>query len=109
MFKEFFNLKQRFLFAILDPVGVNLLSRPRFKFSHLNEHKFRHNFKDAPSSMYDCGSDTKTTGHFFLRCSFFAENSQKLLNSLFKTDVSLKNLNDEMSLDILLFCSHKYK
>ena len=33
---------------------------------------------------------------------FFAENRQKLLNSLFKTDVSLKNLNDEMLLDNLL-------
>ena len=51
MFKEFFNLKQRSLFAIHDPVGVKLLSRLRLKFSHLNEHKFRHNFKDAASPM----------------------------------------------------------
>ena len=70
MFKEFFNLKQKSLFAILDPVGVKLLSRLRLKFSHLNEHKFCHNFKDAPSPMCDCGSDTETTDRFFLRCPF---------------------------------------
>ena len=56
MFKEFFNLKQRSIFAIDDPVGVRLLSRLQLKFSHLNEHKFCHNFKDVPSPMCDCGS-----------------------------------------------------
>ena len=59
--------------------------------------------------MCDCGSETETTDHLFLRCPFFAENGQKLLNSLFKINVSLKNLNDEMLSDILLFGSDKYK
>ena len=109
MFKEFFNLKQRSLFAIHDPVDSKVLSRLRLKFSHLNKHKFRHNFKDAPSPLYDCGSETETTDHFFLRCPFSAENRQKLLNSLFKIEVSLKNFNDEMLSNILLFSSNKYK
>ena len=81
MFKEFFNLKQRSLYAIHDPVGVKLLSRLRLKFSHLNQHKFRQKFKDAPSPVYDCGSETETTDHLFLHCQFFAENKNKLLNS----------------------------
>ena len=91
MFKEFSNLKQKSLFAIHRSVGIKLLSRLRLKFSHLNEHKFCHNFKDAPSPMCDCGSETETTDSFFLRCLIFAENGPKLLNSLFKIDVSLKN------------------
>ena len=64
--------------------------------------------KDAPSPMSDCGSETETTDYFFLRCLFFTENGQKLLNGLFKIDVSLKNLND-MLLHTLLFGSDKYK
>ena len=40
MLKDFFNLKQKSLFAIHDPAGVKLLSRLRLKFSHLNEDKF---------------------------------------------------------------------
>ena len=36
MLKDFFNLKQKSLFAIHDPAGVKLLSRLRLKFSHLN-------------------------------------------------------------------------
>ena len=79
MLKDFFNLKQKSLFAIHDPIGVKLLSRLRLKFSHLNEHKFRHNFKDALSPMCDCGSETETTDHVFLCCPFFAINRQKLL------------------------------
>ena len=59
--------------------------------------------------MCDFGSETETTDHFFLCCPFFAQNRQKLLNRFFKIDVSLKNLNDEMLLDILLFGSYKYK
>ena len=49
--KIFFNLRQKSLIAIHDPAGVELLSRLRLKFSHLNKHKFYHNFKDALSPM----------------------------------------------------------
>ena len=109
MIKEFFNLKRNSLFfSIQDPAGVKLLSRLRLKFSQINEQKFRHYLKDAPSPMSHCGSETETTDHFFLCCPFFTENRQKLLNGLFKIDVSLKNLND-MLLHTLLFGSDKYK
>ena len=40
MLKDFFDLKQKSLFAIHDPADVKLLSRLRLKFSHLNEDKF---------------------------------------------------------------------
>ena len=45
--------------------------------------------------MCDCGSETETTDHFFLRCPFFTINRQKLLNDLLKIDPSL---NDELLL-----------
>ena len=57
MLKDFFNLKQKSLFVIHDPAGVKLFARLRLKFSHLNEHKFCHNFKDAMSPMCDYGSE----------------------------------------------------
>ena len=106
MLKDFLSLKQKSFFAIHDPAGVKLLSR--LKFSHLNEHKFRHNFKDALSPMCDCGSKTETTDHFFLRCPFFAINKQKLLHDLLKIDPSLRNLKDELLLDMILYGSGKY-
>ena len=48
-----------------NPLDVKLLTRLRLKFSRLNEHKFRHNFKHWVSPICDCGAETKTTSHFF--------------------------------------------
>ena len=59
--------------------------------------------------MCDCGSETETTDHYFLRCSFFAKNRQKLLNDLLKIDPSLRNLEGDLLLDIILYGSEKYK
>ena len=43
------------------------LTRLRLKFTHLNKHKLCHNFKDTVFAMCDYGTETETTGHFFLR------------------------------------------
>ena len=76
----------------------------------MNEHKFRHNFNDAVSPMCDCGTETETTDHFFWRFRpFFAINRQKLLIDFLKMDPSLRNLKDELLLDIILYGSDKYK
>ena len=47
--------------------------------------------------MCDCGSETETTDHFFLRCPFFMINRQKLPNGLLNKDLSISNLKDEYS------------
>ena len=57
----------------------------------------------------DRGSETETTDHFFLRCPFFVINRQKLLNGLFKIDLSVRNLKEELLLDIILYGSAKYR
>ena len=59
--------------------------------------------------MCVCGSKTETTDHFFLCCLFFAINRKKTLNDLLKIDPSLRNLKDELLLDIILCGSDKYK
>ena len=33
--------------------------------------------------MCDCGTETETTEHFFLRCPFFVFERQKLLNNVY--------------------------
>ena len=108
MLKNFFSLNQRSLFSIHDPVGVKLLTRLRLQFSHLNEHKFRHNFKDCVSPMCDCGAETETTSHFFLRCQFFANERQKLRDDVYRLDASIKHLNEESLIDILLYGSDRF-
>ena len=108
MLKIFFPLNQRSLFSIHDPVGVKLLTRLWLQFSHLNEHKFHHNFKDWVSSMCDCGAETKTTSHFFLRCQFFANERQEPRDDVYRMDASIKRLNEESLIDLLLYGSDKF-
>ena len=61
---KFFSLQEKSLFSVHDPTGAKLLTRLRLKFSHLNEHKFRHTFKDTVVAMCDCGKESETTEHF---------------------------------------------
>ena len=100
-------MNQRSLFSIHDTVGVKLLPRLRLQLSHLNEHKFRHNFKDCMSPMCDCGAETQTTSHFFLRCQFFASERQKLRDDVYRLDASIKHLNEESVIDVLLHDSDR--
>ena len=101
---KFFSLQEKSLFSIHDPTGIKLLARLRLKFSHLNEHKFRHNFKDTVVPMCDSGTETETTEHLFLRCPFFVTERQKLLNdNVYDKHFSLQNLNEESVIDILLY------
>ena len=64
---NFIKTKENSLFGIHDILGVKLLTRLRLNFSHLNEHKFRHNFKDTINPMCSCGSDIESTMHFLLK------------------------------------------
>ena len=59
------------IFAIHDTKGLKLLTRLRLNFSHLNEHKFRHGFKDSVDPMCKCGVETELTLHFLLRCRLY--------------------------------------
>ena len=43
---SFTGLKQVDTFGIYNPIGLQLLTSLRLGFSHLNEHKFRNNFRD---------------------------------------------------------------
>ena len=82
---RFFSFQERSLFSIHDPTA-----RLWLKFSHLSEHKFCHNSKDTVVLMCDCGTETETTEHFFLRCPFFVTKRQKLLNNVYGKHFSSK-------------------
>ena len=81
----------------------------QLKFSHLNKDKFRHSFKEALSPICGCGSGTEAKDHFFLCWPFFVINRQRPLNNLVKIDPSLRNLKNELLLDIILYGSDRYK
>ena len=58
--------------------------------------------------MCDCGAETETICHFFLRCQFFANERQKLLDDICRIDASIENLNEESLIDVLLYGSDRF-
>ena len=54
---NFIKVKSRSVFSIHDPTGIKFLNRLRLGFSHLNEHKFRDDFRDTVNAMFDCSSE----------------------------------------------------
>ena len=48
--------KENSVFGVSDIYGIKLLTRLRLNFSHLNEHKFRHDFNNTINPMCNCGA-----------------------------------------------------
>ena len=86
---------------------IKLITRIRLGFSHLREHKHRHNFPVSP--ICSCGTEPETTEHFLLRCQRFSRIRSDMLDNaceLAKTDLNL--LSDELLTKLLLYEDHTF-
>ena len=54
------------IYKIHDPLGLKLLTRIRLGLSHLNEHRFNHNFDSCINPLCSCSLEVESTKHFFL-------------------------------------------
>ena len=90
-------------FNINNPLGLKLLTRLRIGFSHLKEHKFKHNFRDSVDPLCSSGNDIESTVHFFLHCPNFTTQRQTLLNKLKSINASIMTENENSVVRRLLF------
>ena len=77
-------------------------------FSQLNEHKFGHNFKRSVSPMCRSGFEIESTLHIFLCCHFYHVERSELLNSVYNIDLAINELNEDSTINLVLFSSEKY-
>ena len=96
-------------FSIYDPFRIKLLNRLRVGFSHLNEHKFRHNFADTLNPLCSCSLETETTAHFFLRCRNYTDVRLTLMKELYRIDNSITSRQPNELLRIILYGDCKFK
>ena len=96
------------IYNIHDSIGIKLLTRLRLGLSHLNEHKFRHNFRDTLNPMCLCMTEPETTSHFLLRCCNFDNLRNSLMNDLSYIDNSILFLTESNLNHLLLFGNNKY-
>ena len=96
-------------FSIYDPLGIKLLNRLRVDFSHLNEHKFRHNFDDTLNPLCSCSLETESMTHFFLHCRYYSNIHITLVNELNDIDNSITSRQTNELLRIILYSDCKFK
>ena len=94
--------------GIHTPIGLQLLTRLRLGFSHLNEHKFGHNFRDFLNPLCECKLEPETTSHFLLRCHLFQVESTTLLSDIKEIDERIISNNTSMLDQILLYGNDNY-
>ena len=77
---KFIRPAQKKSVYINNSVAIKLLTRMRFSFNYLREHKYRHGFRDMlnPLCLYSIEAEIK--GHCFLRNHIFHANRSPLIN-----------------------------
>ena len=94
---------QNSVFNIFDPKGLMLLTRLRLGFSHLNVHRFRHNFENCINSLCSCILVTEDALHYLLHCHHFSQYRFDLMNSIISVLDNFASLSDNDKKDILLY------
>ena len=69
-------------FGIHNPIGIQLLTRLQTGLSHLNEHKFKHNFRYFLNPLCAYNLEPETISHYLLRCHLFQTERRILLNDI---------------------------
>ena len=99
--------KENPLFSVYDPLGLKLLTRLRLDFSHVNEHKFRHGFKDTLNPLCTCGVEFETTEHFLLHCQLYSTDRSELFDKIVKIDQQFLNVTAKDQVLVLLYGSQR--
>ena len=68
------------------PVGFQLLTILRIDLSHVNEHKFTHNFREFFNPLCSYNLETGAISHYMLRCHLLQLDQRTLLNDIKETD-----------------------
>ena len=105
---NFIRPRESNVYNIDDTIGIKLLTRLCLGFSHLREHKFKHNFQDTLNPLCSCSIEVESTSHYFLRCHFFDALRVTLMNDLKKIDSDLPTLRNENLTNILLYGNQIY-
>ena len=91
-------------YRINDPRGLTLLTRLRVGFSHLSEHKFRHNFQDILDPFCSCRTNSiETTEHYLLQCPNFSNERSILFSDLSTISMPVAPYKSDFLCRILLY------
>ena len=85
-----------------NPKAIQLLTRLKLALSHLQEHKFRHNFQDTLNPICNCGENIESSCHYLLHCSLYTNERLAFRNDVQDIYDSILELNDSHIVEVLL-------
>ena len=91
------------VFNIFDPEGLIILTRLRLGFSHLNEHRFRHNIESCINPLCSCSLETEDISHYLLHCHHFIQHRLDLMNSVKSVISNFESFFDSDKVEVLLY------
>ena len=101
---RFYRPTPSMVYNVHHPKGMVLLNRLRVGFSHLKEHKFRHNFQDTIDPFCNCSTNSiETSEHYLLHCSDYSMQRSTLFDDLKKASINLLPYNSSWLARTLLF------
>ena len=89
-------------------MGLKLRTRLRLGLSHLNVHRFNHNFESCLNPLCTCSLEVESTTHFFLHFHHFNAICIALNNSPKDIDKDISKLSDSSLTKVILFGDCKY-
>ena len=104
---SFIRPVQTNIYDIFDQKGLTFLTRLRLGFSHLNEHKLRHNFQDCLNPLCSCSLEIEDTSHYFLHCHHFSHHRVVLMNIVKSICNNFDSMPDNIK-DLLLYRDSRF-
>ena len=95
-------------YNIFDPIGLKSLTRLRLGCSHLNEHKFRHNFQYCLNPLCSCSLEIEDTVPYHLHYHHFFQYRFDLMNSVKSFSDNFGSFSDNVKRDILLYGDSRF-
>ena len=92
-------------FGTSDVSGLKLLTRLLVVFSHLREHKFKHNFQDTLNQLCPCSLEAEDIYHFSVRCQNFSGQRNVLFDDLNAINSEILLMSQNEIVEALLFGS----
>ena len=95
-------------FNVCNFAGLRLLTRLRLGLSHLNEHRFNHNFQNCINPLCTCSLEVESVSHFFLHCLHYNDIRETLFNELKSIDENILKLSGNKLINLLFYGDSKF-
>ena len=85
-----------------NPIDLKFLTKLRLGLSHLNEHKFKHNFQDCVNPLWSCSLKIESLSHFFVHCHYSTNIGATILDDLQSVDINIPSFSENELVNLIL-------